>query len=82
MHYSTKSLVMLYLVALALTVGSHQQVLVTNDWLVPCVCSHCLWDMPANCSVPGTLQIVCFRYNFPTQKLKITPHAHSEASPP
>ena len=73
MHYGTKSSVMLYLVALALTVGGRQQVLAANDWLVPCVHGYCSWDLPANSSASGTLRIVRYHYHIPTHELTITP---------
>ncbi|KAI9452115.1 hypothetical protein BJY52DRAFT_1294619 [Lactarius psammicola] len=57
MPYSTKSSVVLYLAALALTVGSHQRVLAANDWLVPCTQGQCSWDLPADSGTSGTLQV-------------------------
>lgn len=58
MPYSTKSSVVLYLAALALTVGSHQRALAANDWLVPCMQGQCSWDLPADSGASGTLQVV------------------------
>ena len=67
MHYSTKSSVVLYIVALGLAVGSHQRVLAANDWLVPCVQGQCSWDLPADSGASGTVQLVRFHSYFPTR---------------
>lgn len=58
MPYNTKLSVVHYIAALALAVGSHQQVLAANDWLVPCTRGKCSWDLPADSGASGTLHIV------------------------
>ncbi|KAH8985711.1 hypothetical protein EDB92DRAFT_2027166 [Lactarius akahatsu] len=57
MPFSTKSSMLFYLAALALTAGSRQRVLAANDWLVPCTQGRCSWDLPADSGASGTLQI-------------------------
>ncbi|KAH8983480.1 hypothetical protein EDB92DRAFT_1575878 [Lactarius akahatsu] len=57
MPFSTKSSMVFYLAALALTAGSRQRVLAANDWLVPCTQGQCSWDMPADSGSSGTLQV-------------------------
>ncbi|KAH9053109.1 hypothetical protein EDB87DRAFT_291780 [Lactarius vividus] len=57
MSFNTKTSMVFYLAALALTAGSRQQVLAANDWLVPCTQGRCSWDLPANSGASGTLQV-------------------------
>ncbi|KAI9437319.1 hypothetical protein H4582DRAFT_339196 [Lactarius indigo] len=57
MPFSTKTSMVFYLAALALTAGSRHQVQATNDWLVPCTQGQCSWDLPADSGASGTLQV-------------------------
>ncbi|KAH9167921.1 hypothetical protein EDB89DRAFT_1994780 [Lactarius sanguifluus] len=57
MPFSTKTPMVFYLAALALTAGSRQRVLAANDWLVPCTQGQCSWDLPADSGSSGTLQV-------------------------